>query len=165
VSRLFVAAELPAATRRSLVEALPRCDGPGLRWVPPEQWHVTLRFLGEVAEGAAVEAVSGLVARPALAVLGPRVERLGRAVVCVPVDGLDGLATAVLAATAGLGRPPERPFAGHLTLGRRRDGRARDVLGAPVSLSFPVPEVVLVRSTLDPVGARHEALLRVPLVG
>ena len=44
--RLFVALDLP----HSLRERLSWMSGglPGARWVPPENYHVTLRFIGEV---------------------------------------------------------------------------------------------------------------------
>jgi RNA 2',3'-cyclic 3'-phosphodiesterase len=134
-----------------------------VRWVPPHQWHVTLRFLGEVDEDAAVAAVSTLAAPRATAAIGPRVSRLGRDVVCLPVTGLDDLATAVLAATTDLGRPDGRPFVGHLTLARLRHRAACGLTGTPVDLVVPVDEVILVRSTLAPEGAVHEPVLTVPL--
>ena len=99
----------------------------------------------------------------AAAALGPRVSRLGRDVVCLPVTGLDELAAAVAAASDGLGEPPGRPFVGHLTLARLRQRAACGLTGTPVDLVVPVDEVVLVRSTLGPQGAVHGPVLSVPL--
>ena len=49
--RLFVGVELPEDVRER-VAAL--CAGvPGARWVPPENLHLTLRFIGEVDGGEA----------------------------------------------------------------------------------------------------------------
>jgi 2'-5' RNA ligase len=163
VSRLFVAAPLPDEVRARLAALLPRPAEPGVRWVPVEQWHVTLQFLGEVDEAEASEALAALRTTAARAGLGPRVSRLGRSVVCLPVEGLDDLAEAVRAATRGIGDPPDRPFVGHLTLARLRDRAACGVTGTPFEASFEVDEVVLVRSTLERTGARHEPLLTVPL--
>jgi 2'-5' RNA ligase len=134
-----------------------------VRWVPPQQWHVTLRFLGEVDEATAVSAMSALDAPRATAAIGPRVSRLGRDVVCLPVTGLDELAAAVLDATAGLGEPVRRPFVGHLTLGRLRHRAACGLTGTPVDLVVPVDEVVLVRSRLTTEGAVHEQVQAVSL--
>jgi 2'-5' RNA ligase len=82
--------------------------------------------------------------------VGPAVSRLGRngSVLCVPVAGLDELAAAVLARTAHLGRPPEhRRFAGHLTVGRLRQGRSCGLAGHRIDTSFTVSELVVVTST------------------
>jgi 2'-5' RNA ligase len=160
VSRLFVAAELPDEVRRALLAAVDRRPEPGVRWVPPEQWHVTLRFLGDADEADAAAALDGVDAPPATAVIGPRVSRLGRTVVCLPVAGLDELAASVAAATATVGQPEDRRFAGHLTLARLRRRAACGVTGTPFRARFEVGEVVLVRSTLDPDGARHEIVRR-----
>jgi RNA 2',3'-cyclic 3'-phosphodiesterase len=50
--RLFVAVRPPPeplADAAAAVEAV-RPVGPGLRWVPPERWHLTLAFYGEVPD-------------------------------------------------------------------------------------------------------------------
>jgi len=159
VSRLFVAAPVPDGVRDLLATRLPRPEEPGVRWVPAHQWHVTLRFVGDLDtadEAALVAALDRLAAPAAEARLGPRVSRLGRSVVCLPVSGLDELAGAVRDATAGIGEAPDRPFVGHLTLARLRDRAACGVSGTAVDLGFDVNEVVLVRSTLGPGGATHE---------
>ncbi len=163
MSRLFVAVDPPPDVTAALVARLPRPAEPGVRWVPPEQWHVTVRFLGEADEAAAADALAGLRAGPATALLGPRVSRLGRNVVCLPVAGLDELAAAVRACTSDLGEPEDRRFAGHLTLARLRHRGACGVTGTPVDVAFPVEQVVLYRSTLGREGARHDPLLVVPL--
>ncbi len=49
--RLFVAVPLPETTRSDLAGL---CSGvPGARWVPSENMHLTLRFIGEVGRGDA----------------------------------------------------------------------------------------------------------------
>jgi 2'-5' RNA ligase len=44
--RLFVALDLPWSLRQSLAQ-LAGAGVPGARWVPPENYHLTLRFIGE----------------------------------------------------------------------------------------------------------------------
>jgi len=50
--RMFIALPLPEAVMEDLSEFLePRQEaGPDLRWALPEQWHLTLAFIPEVAE-------------------------------------------------------------------------------------------------------------------
>lgn len=155
--RLFVAVRPPDAVL-DVVAGLRRPPRPGVRWTTRPQWHVTLRFLGEVNDPGPVTAA--LEAAPLArcdAVVGPRVAALGRGAVVVPVGGLERLADAVVAATGGFGSPPAaRAFRGHLTLARARRGPVRDLVGEPVKLGFPVDEVRLVRSHLGADGARYE---------
>jgi|TARA_B100001105_G_scaffold176810_1_gene142519 2'-5' RNA ligase len=163
--RLFVAAH-PSAGAVADIDRLPRPEAPGVRWLPADQWHVTLRFLGEADPDLAASALADLVAAPAEAVAGPSTRLLGDEVLVVPVSGLDGLAASVAAATAGVGEPPEdRPFVGHLTLCRFRHEPPSGAVGAAVSATFSVAEVVLVRSRTLHGGAVHEVLDRFPLAG
>jgi RNA 2',3'-cyclic 3'-phosphodiesterase len=57
--RLFVALEIPEAVRENLVEVRQRFATPEsrMRWVPSENFHVTLKFIGEVTQGK-VEVIS-----------------------------------------------------------------------------------------------------------
>ena len=170
--RLFVAVWLPAEAVAT-VAALDRPPSPALRWTQPGQWHVTLSFLGAVADEAVAEVASGLTrleAEATRAVLGPATRRLGRSVLMVPVAGLDALAVAV-AAVVPPGPEAGRPFVGHLTLARAK--RAATVpaalSGTPMSATWAVTEVALVRShlasTSQGAGARYETLATVPLTG
>ena len=62
--RLFVGLDLPWELRERL--ALLAGGIPGARWVPVENYHITLRFIGEVAGHQAEEidhALAGLRAR------------------------------------------------------------------------------------------------------
>jgi 2'-5' RNA ligase len=163
VSRLFVAAPTPDVVRADLAARLSRTAEPGVRWVPEEQWHVTLRFLGEADEDDAVQALSEVRAPVASVTLGPVVSRIGRDVVCLPAAGLDDLARVVRTVTTHIGEPPGRPFVGHLTLARLRNRAACGITGTSVVLTYPVTEIVLVRSTLGPRGAMHETLHAVVL--
>ena len=44
--RLFTGLEIPPAVAQSL--SMMRGGLPGARWIDPENYHVTLRFIGEV---------------------------------------------------------------------------------------------------------------------
>ena len=161
--RLFVAVWPPPEIVATL-DGLQRPEVDGLRWTTPEQWHVTLRFLGDVDERVAREAFVRLAAAgPVTAQLGPATGRFGRRVLHVPVAGLDGLAAASVSATADVGAPPDdRPFAGHVTLARARERRGvdlRPLAGVPVTGTWAVTEVTLVASRLGGRGpARYEVV-------
>jgi 2'-5' RNA ligase len=177
--RLFVAVDLPAEVVGHL-SGLARPELASLRWTTPEQWHVTVRFLGEVP-ASDLEGAAGLVAAldtvpDALAAAGVgRVEASlgpasawfpGRQVLQVPVAGLDELAGAVALVTGAWG-DEERGFRGHLTLARAR-ARLRgpaSLAGVAVAASWVVAELVLYSSSLGPGGPRYTVLHRVALPG
>ena len=123
-ARLFVAVWPPHEVAR-ILEALERPHVRGVRWTAPPQWHVTLAFLGDVAEpgiaslGTALADVAARAAAPPEARLGPATVCYGRNVLGVPVAGLDELAEAVRGAVGpGPGpvgtpsAPPADPVAG-----------------------------------------------------
>lgn len=168
--RLFVAVWPPPP----VIEQLARMARPavsGLRWTTEDQWHVTLRFLGEVGDDgldggkmALRKLEPGGRLSPVTAIAGPAVIRLGSSVLCLPVAGLDALAASVGRLTAGIGAPVgHRPFRGHLTLARI-NGSAR-VTAEPLSASWAVEEVTLVASRLHREGARYEVISRARLAG
>lgn len=163
MARLFIAVRPP----RDVIERihdLPRPEESGVRWVPLGQWHITLRFLADADPADACAAFARIDARPADVMLGPRVSRLGRNVVCLPAAGADDLASAAADATADLGASPDpRPFHGHLTLARLKHRAACRLTGAPFTAAFAVRELELVQSTLSSTGAVHEVIARHPV--
>lgn len=163
--RLFVAVWPRSEVVRQLA-ALPRPQLPGVRWTRPEQWHVTMRFLGWTGFDAAVEAFEAGTGQACTAVMGPETARLGRGVLEVPVAGLDQLAEAVTRATAAVGRPPEsRHFHGHLTLARARAPRdLAGLVGLPAAATWPVGELTLVSSVTGRGGSHYTVERRLALV-
>ena len=124
--RLFVGLDLPWDLRERL--ALLAGGIPGARWLPPENYHITLRFIGEVAAHQAEEidhALAGLKARGFdLSLTGVGTfEKAGRPVsLWVGVERnpqLDLLQSKIETACqrAGLERERRR-FAPHVTLAR-----------------------------------------------
>jgi RNA 2',3'-cyclic 3'-phosphodiesterase len=167
MARLFVATWPPPAVLDLLAD-LPRADQPGVRWTSRDQWHVTLRCLGEADADAVLAALQpvGAQCAPAHVTMGPRVGRLGRGVLIVPVAGLERVAAEAIRATAGIGKPPEpRPFLGHLTLARLKSAPACGLTDRVVRATWTATEIALVQSVLHPHGARYSTVAVVPLTG
>ena len=166
MARLFVAVWPPEEVVEHL-RSLRRKDQRGIRFVPPENWHVTLRFLGEADEREVAAALDELDTRslsPTVAHVGPAVDVIGGKALMIPVAGLDELARAVERATVHLGEPPRKRFVGHLTLARcARGARMPAVLGSLFDDEFPVTSIALVESRLGPAGARYETLATWPV--
>jgi 2'-5' RNA ligase len=171
--RLFVAVTPPEEVL-AVVTGLERPNLEKLRWTTQEQWHVTLRFLGEVESAAPVARSLGEAASrfretgaEVEATLGPAIAWFtGRRILQVPVGGLDDLARVVVEATALHGEPPDpHPFVGHLTLARvRGQGKGpSNLAGSPVRASWKVQEVSLFSSTLGRGGAVYETVERFPV--
>lgn len=163
MARLFVAI-WPPQDVVAVLTTLRRKDQRGVRFVRPANWHVTLRFLGEARPEEVIDALDEARLSPARARVGPGVDALGDRALIVPVQGLDELAATIAQYTAQIGKPPRRRFAGHLTIARtKRYAQMPEALGSFVSAEFDVVEVALVRSRLDPEGARYETLRTWPL--
>jgi 2'-5' RNA ligase len=162
--RCFVAA-WPSAEVVAALAGLPRPASPRLRWSGEDQWHVTLRFFGELSPVQVDEATVVLseVARGLPGDLtargGPATRFLGPGLLIWPIDGLGPAAGPVGRATAHLGQPPpDRPFIGHVTIARGARGadlRQAPHLLSPLSASWPVTFLALVHSQLGAGGARY----------
>jgi 2'-5' RNA ligase len=158
MARLFVAVWPPEEVVAELT-SLRRKDQRGVRFTPPENWHLTLRFLGESDPDVVAAALEGIELAPATVRLGPGVDVVADRALVIPADGLDGLAAAVTARTASIGQAPRKRFMGHLTLARIKPHAAMPpALGAYLTAEFDVEEIALVRSRLHPDGARYETL-------
>ncbi len=168
VQRLFVAVWPPEEVL-DRVATLPRPPVEGLRWTSRDQWHVTLRFLGRMAEATpVVKALAGVAAGAVTAELGPVVGRFDQRILHVPVHGLESVAAAVVDATRTVGEPPDdRPFHGHLTLarvGKHARVDLRPLAGVPIEGRWEVGSICLVESRLGSSGARYVVLEHFPLV-
>ena len=117
MARLFIAV-WPTDEAVATLAALPREDQQGIRFVPVENWHITLRFLGEANPDEVINALDDATLAPARAHLGPAVELIAARALVVPVQGLEALAGAVGEHTSHIGEAPGRRFVGHLTLAR-----------------------------------------------
>jgi RNA 2',3'-cyclic 3'-phosphodiesterase len=167
MARCFVAVWPPPEVISALA-ALPRPPIDVARWTTEAQWHVTLRFFGELASEevgtvtAALGTLAGSLPDGLAALGGPGTRFLGPGLVVWPVEGLGDAAKAVGRATANFGQPvPERRFYGHMTIARARRGadlRSARHLLTPLAMSWPVTSLSLVQSELHPDGARYTEL-------
>ena len=124
--RLFVALELPPETRKRLARLATGL--PGARWLPPENYHLTLRFLGEMPGHRAEELDGALAAlrgkRFTLQLGGVGVfEKAGRAqALWAGVErspALEHLQNKIETAVQRIGFDPERRrWSPHVTLAR-----------------------------------------------
>lgn len=178
--RTFIAINLPQRERLRIHRALRplREEGLPVRWVEPENIHLTLKYLGEVHSArldqvrALVDRVAGGVGPLVLDVGGfgafptlrrPRVLWMG----VDPTPELRCLKQDLEWALADAGFEAEtRAFHPHLTLGRANPGGAagvfRDLDAWVPKLGFrtqvPVQRVDVMRSQLSREGARYTVL-------
>jgi 2'-5' RNA ligase len=164
MSRLFVCLWPPDHVRAA-IEELHRKDQVGTRFLPPENWHVTLRFLGDADPNDVARALDAAVFAATTVRLGPAVDIGGERTLFVPATGADELAAEVVRVTRHLGDQPIRStFRGHVTLARRKRGANMPrALGSLVDASWTPDEVALVESTLRPEGARYDTLATWPV--
>lgn len=181
--RLFVALTPPGEVLEALEIAAQglRELAPDLRWTRPEQWHVTLVFLGEVGDDSVDELARQLnrtaAGHPPLALALGGGGRFGHRVLWTGVqgdrDGLRRLADSAAAAARRSRLPVEhRPYRPHLTLARADAGADLRPLVERLAAWRGVPWVAtqlhLVRSRLSaaPGGsALHEPIGGWPLGG
>jgi 2'-5' RNA ligase len=163
MARLFIAVWPPEEVVAELT-SLHRKDQRGVRFVRPENWHVTLRFLGEADPDEVTDALDRATLSPARARLGPAVDIISERALVIPVHGLEALARTVEEHTAQIGKPPGKRFVGHLTVARVKSHVPMPrALGSLVSAEFEADEIALVQSRLDPGGARYETIETWPL--
>lgn len=174
--RLFTALEIPSEIGQSMAQL--RGGLPGARWIDPENYHLTLRFIGDIDDALAEEIASLLdqVARPRFALRIDGLDSFGgnrpRAVVAAvaPVAELVELQAEHERIMQRVGLQPERKYRPHVTLARLRDTSSRQVaeflsLKQPFrSPSFSVSRFVLYSSRASVGGGPYVVEAEYPLV-
>lgn len=184
--RSFLAVLLPDVIQRRLDAAAAdlRQRAPRVAWVRAENLHLTLRFLGSVDEPTlgrvreALDAATDTIAPFTVALGGlggfpdARAPRVIWAGVVTGAEALADLHARLEETLARRGVPRDaRPFHAHVTLGRARDRPAAPALAGVLAERMEcfgevgVEAVHLMRSDLDPGGARHSVLARGALRG
>jgi len=186
--RLFVAIDLPAVLKDKLIAITERLRLPGydaVRWVRPDSFHITIKFLGETPASdipAIEQAIVALAARQRRSdlIIGglgffPSGANANHIYVGISGDlaALSSLHRAAEAAFAKLGYAPEnKSFKPHITLGRLRKEATREQHDAAVQRalalhlatlgSFTADGLRLMRSTLALGGSIYEEMQFAP---
>ncbi len=189
--RCFIAIELPDELRElfsHIGEAVRAADERwiGEKWVPHDNLHVTLKFVGHIAEDSVANLVAAcmretdellgfeLVVESVRAVPGPARARMLWGSFADPSGGCAALAAAVERAAIEVGAEPEtRAFKPHVTLVRARTphGIAPDALEVGNELlkglqsGVSVSAATVFRSTLSKSGPTYTPLAMCPLGG
>ena len=174
--RLFTAVEIPRDIGQSL--AMLRGGLPGARWIDPENYHLTLRFIGDIDDALAGE-IALMLGSVARAPFDLRLEGLSsfggrkpRAVVAAiaSTQALYDLQAEHerLMQRVGLG-PEGRKYTPHVTLARLRDSSSRQVADYLATrqpyrtASFPVARFVLYSSRASIGGGPYVVEAAYPL--
>ena len=187
--RAFVAIALPVRVKTvlsSLIDGFTEQQPDSVRWVRPENVHLTLRFLGAVPVKSVpriTTVINDIASRSApfrlaLSDAGGfpslRAPRVFWISIAGEVDRLTLLQSRLEGVLCNMGfMPVKRPFSPHLTVGRSRKGsKPRDLRragehfrwsGSNLTQQFDVKSVTFFRSHLGPFGARYEVLAVSPL--
>jgi len=174
--RLFTGLEIPANVVQSL--AALRGGLPGARWIDPENYHMTLRFIGDVDDVIAHEVASllGRVRREAFELRVEDLKSFGgrkpRAVVATvgPAHVVAELQAEHERLMQRVGLEPDgRKYTPHVTLARLRESSSRQVadylaLRAPFrSATFRVSRFVLFSSRTSVGGGPYVVEAAYPL--
>jgi 2'-5' RNA ligase len=189
--RLFVALDIDSAIRDHLAQFRDemRALAPGVRWVGPETFHITLQFLGETQKLEQIKsALAGIKAEPVnLTFRGagffPNPQRARVFWVGIESDQpLQSLVNKIGRALAPLGfQREQQEYHPHLTLARAGSGRPHSRPGdrpapglqqvrakvegqpQPEFGTMTAHEFILYQSTLSPSGSRYTKLARYSL--
>ena len=192
--RLFAGIDIPEEVRQKIADFVDhlRPNAPDARWVKPETFHVTLKFIGELQPERLdqLKAALAAVKRPAIDIAfrgtgfftprSPKAFWIGGHA----NNALLSLAAEVDSACAQLGiRSEDRAFSPHLTVARTGSGRPqgsprdrnkpsmwqlRDAvqrIPAPDFGTMTAQEFFLCESKLSPKGAQYTKIARFPLGG
>ncbi|MCS7225414.1 MAG: RNA 2',3'-cyclic phosphodiesterase [Gloeomargarita sp. SKYB31] len=149
-----------------------------VRWVKPEQWHLTVRFLGNLFPTQVETLIASLNQELSSSALSltltqpsffPNQRRPRVIACCVPTtEGLQNLVNCIENCVQAVGLLPEkRPFRGHITLGRLRDNATlpANMIDGEHCIDWRANTLVLYQSTLTAQGSYYQALASWSLAG
>ncbi|MDD4953710.1 MAG: RNA 2',3'-cyclic phosphodiesterase [Candidatus Omnitrophica bacterium] len=181
--RSFIAIELPRKFKDTLAKIQDRLEvsGADVKWVQPQNIHLTLKFLGEIDEekiGRVADIIKAVAENNhpyplALSCVGAFPNITSPRVIWAGVnkgnEETTRIAKELEEKISAIGIPEEvRPFSSHITIGRTRSNlnMAKLVQDLKVmagnagllELSCQVNKITLFKSTLTPKGPVYEAL-------
>jgi|YelNatPaOPRAMG01_1025707.scaffolds.fasta_scaffold27837_4 2'-5' RNA ligase len=172
--RLFIGIELPQDIKEGLTRIentlKPRISN--VKWVEKENFHITLRFLGEIKEET-LKDIEASVEETAnnYSSFNVSLSKIGRFpyVIWIGIEeGREVLANIAYTLEESLIRynfpPADKPFSPHITLGRSR----KPIKNIPqedfIPLHFRVDSISIIQSTLLPDGPIYKSLRRFPFL-
>lgn len=167
--RLFIGLPIPAELANALTRHARTISLPKARWTTPENIHLTLVFLGEVAEHR-LPSIKNELKELDLSPFPIKFINLNtfpRASVLIadvdPTHKLLHLQAQIVSRMARCGFvPEERPYHPHITLARfhgsLRLSESQRTLSSSLRRSFSADTINLYRSNLTPNGALYEIL-------
>lgn len=183
--RTFIAVELPPGIQNTLRQLQSNLRGlmPDVRWTKAENIHLTLKFLGDI-QVSRIDAISESLRDIAhrfppftmnLAGVGAFPNSRKPRIIWAGIDQgaaeLVDLAKQIDLSMKRIGFPREkRPFRPHLTIGRIRRLEHPVVMTESLERSivgdlggFPVHQIALIKSQLDPAGSIYTTLFEASL--
>ncbi len=181
--RCFIAIELSEEVKKNIDIAVSilRAKNADVKWIPSENMHLTLKFLGKTPEELLPEIkenLSGVAAshRPFyIRIYGagafpntryPRVIWIG----IIDSDELKALQEEIEESMEALGfKKEDRPFSPHLTVGRVRSPKGKEMLMEELATfkkmdfgNIEVKNISIIKSELKPTGAQYTIISEVP---
>ena len=181
--RAFIAIDLPQSVKDivSRMQSRLKLSGADVSWVSPANMHLTLKFLGDIDEAAAIavsEAIRDIAARTCdftmqLGSIGAFPGVQSPRIIWVGLSKGHEQARAIAAQIEsriekyGIGRET-KPFASHITIGRVRSKKnirqltdgigAADIRRDATAEEFKAGKITFFKSTLTPQGPVYEKL-------
>jgi len=189
--RLFFAINLDKKSIAALERLVPNVEAPfrnggtEIRFVPKEEWHVTITFLGDQDDARLTDIIAA--AKKVTDEFGPQEAELESAVYGPKQGGHSKMIWAALAreSSSRLGElktflddalldrgvsfsRERRPFSGHVTLARfkgENDDHLMPTLDLPIGIVFEATSIDLMESELGRSGPQYDVIQRFSLSG
>jgi 2'-5' RNA ligase len=184
--RCFIAVEMPGPLKTKIGELIDtlRQTGADVKWVKKENLHITLKFLGNIAESSVDDIKNSLTRKLShyepfcIRISGTGTFPPGRfpRVIWIGMDEaeiLNHIHKNVDEGMSGFGvKPDDRLFSPHLTVGRVRSNKRMNELLKKIDEmrseefgALEISGVSLMKSELKPAGPEYERLAEIKFVG